>query len=142
MSIKKVDAKTLKELVSKVNSEEIKQQDTIQEEISESEISAEELSELYELGLKELDNLKVMLVVSQLDMVSSPFSSVFEISEPIQEYFKYMLFLCEEVLPKLLKGDIDDIIDIAPEEADKTSEVLYDIRENIFKILKSKKNDL
>lgn len=142
MSIKKVDAKTLKELVSKVNSEEIKQQDTIQEEVSESEISAEELSELYELGLKELDNLKVMLVVSQLDMVSSPFSSVFEISEPIQEYFKYMLFLCEEVLPKLLKGDIDDIIDIAPEEADKTSEVLYDIRENIFKILKSKKNDL
>lgn len=142
MSIKKVDAKTLKELVSKVDSEKIKQQDTIQEEISESEISAEELSELYELGLKELDNLKVMLVVSQLDMVSSPFSSVFEISEPIQEYFKYMLFLCEEVLPKLLKGDIDDIIDIAPEEADKTSEVLYDIRENIFKILKSKKNDL
>lgn len=142
MSIKKVDAKTLKELVSKVNSEEIKQQDTIQEEVSESEISAEELNELYELGLKELDNLKVMLVVSQLDMVSSPFSSVFEISEPIQEYFKYMLFLCEEVLPKLLKGDIDDIIDIAPEEADKTSEVLYDIRENIFKILKSKKNDL
>lgn len=142
MSIKKVDAKTLKKLVSKVNSEEIKQQDTIQEEISESEISAEELSELYELGLKELDNLKVMLVVSQLDIVSSPFSSVFGISEPIQEYFKYMLFLCEEVLPKLLKGDIDDIIDIAPEEADKTSEVLYDIRENIFKILKSKKNDL
>lgn len=142
MSIKKVDAKTLKELVSKVDSEKIKQQDTIQEEVSESEISAEELSELYELGLKELDNLKVMLVVSQLDMVSSPFSSVFEISEPIQEYFKYMLFLCEEVLPKLLKGDIDDIIDIAPEEADKTSEVLYDIRENIFKILKSKKNDL
>ena len=63
---------------------------------------------------------------------------MFEISEPIKEYFKYMLFLCEEIFPKLLKGDIDDIINISSGEEEGTEEALHSMRENIYKILKSK----
>lgn len=142
MSIKKVDTKLLKKLVSNVNTEEISKLDITETEEVEDNITQEELNELYELGLKELEELKVVLLLSQVDMVSSPFASVFEISEPIQEYFKYMLFLCEEVLPKLLKGDIDDIIDSIPEVEGKATEVFYSMREDIFRILKSKQNNL
>lgn len=131
MSIKKMDMNLLNKMMSSDTD------DTVETNIDESEISLDDLSALYELGMKDLENLKVMLVVSQLDIVSSCFSPIFEISEPIKEYFKYMLFLCEEVLPKLLKGDIDDIIGV-DEGIEGTDMALHEMRENIYKILKEK----
>ena len=141
MSIRKLDKDTLNRIMSNksidnVNEETIDFNDNYN--LDETEISQEELDALYELGLKEIENLKVSLVVTQLDVISSCFSPVFEISEPIKEYFKYMLFLCEEIFPKLLKGDIDDIINISSGEAEGTEEALHSMRENIYKILKSK----
>lgn len=129
MSIKKMDMNLLNKMMSddKENTDDL-------------ELSSDDLSALYELGMKDLENLKVSLVVSQLDIVSSCFSPVFDISEPIKEYFKYMLFLCEEVLPKLLKGDIDGIIGV-DEGIEGTDMALHELREQIYNLLKQKQDN-
>lgn len=129
MSIKKMDMNLLNKMMSddKENADDL-------------ELSSDDLSALYELGMKDLENLKVSLVVSQLDIVSSCFSPVFDISEPIKEYFKYMLFLCEEVLPKLLKGDIDGIIGV-DEGIEGTDMALHELREQIYNLLKQKQDN-
>ncbi len=129
MSIKKMDMNLLNKMMSddKENTDDL-------------ELSSDDLSALYELGMKDLENLKVSLVVSQLDIVSSCFSPVFDISEPIKEYFKYMLFLCEEVLPKLLKGDIDGIIGV-DEGIEGTDIALHELREQIYNLLKQKQDN-
>lgn len=129
MSIKKMDMNLLNKMMSddKENTDDL-------------ELSSDDLNALYELGMKDLENLKVSLVVSQLDIVSSCFSPVFDISEPIKEYFKYMLFLCEEVLPKLLKGDIDGIIGV-DEGIEGTDMALHELREQIYNLLKQKQDN-
>lgn len=132
MAIKKMNADMLDKIISNAQSE-------TKEEHKEA-ISQERLEELYEIGEAEISEILMTIGLSVAVLKSSAFAPVLMNSDVVHDYIKYMAFFCEDMLPKLLKGDIDGIMDLTVEDATITKERLLELREMVYNLLEEKAN--
>lgn len=132
MAIKKMNADMLDKIISNAQSE-------TKEEHKEA-ISQERLEELYEIGEAEISEILMTIGLSVAVLKSSAFAPVLMNSDVVHDYIKYMAFFCEDMLPKLLKGDIDGIMDLTVEDAIITKERLLELREMVYNLLEEKAN--
>lgn len=132
MAIKKMNADMLDKIATSTS--EAKQT----EQTNSSTLSEAELETLYDAGMSEITEVMVAVGVSLSMLKGSSLSPIFMNSDVVQDFVGYMMFFCEEMIPKLLKGDIDGIMELTTEGASITPERLKEMREQIYELLQEK----
>lgn len=134
MAIKKMNADMLDKVLSNASTSTEKTQDKT------TVMDQDTLERLYEKGLEEIVDLMIIISASLDAMALSSFAPLFMNSDVIDDYVNYMSFFCENMIPKLLKGDIDGIMNLTTEDTTITAEKLNEMREQIYTLLKEKNN--
>lgn len=132
MAIKKMNADMLDKIATGVSKE------NKTEQTNSSVLSEEELERLYDAGMSEITEVMLAVGVSLSMLKGSSLAPIFMNSDVVQDFAGYMMFFCEEMIPKLLKGDIDGIMELTTEGASITPEKLKEMREQIYELLQER----
>lgn len=132
MAIKKINA----DMLDKIATNTLKEKQT--EQVENSALSETDLETLHDAGMSEISEVMLAVGVSLSMLKGSSFAPIFMNSDVVQDFAGYMVFFCEEMIPKLLKGDIDGIMDLTTEGALITPERLKEMREQVYELLQEK----
>lgn len=132
MSIKKMDASMLDKIMSGTYDSKQNNSDSISEE---------ELHELYELGMEEINKIETMLAVMKIGIASSAFAPIFLTSDFVNDFMYYMEFVCEDMFPKLLKGDFNGIMEEISSDSDFDENQFNEMREKAYQLLLQRKRE-